>query len=657
MIKNELYGWTGKIIWVDLSSNSIEVKSSKPYFEKYLGGRGFAAKIAWDYIKPGTGPFDHDNVLMFLSGPLAGSCAPYSGRGIVCGVSPHSSPEWFTRSGFGGHWTSELKYAGYDGVILTGKSVEPVYLLIEDDRVEIRSAQHLWGKGTIATQKMLINELGEGIRIMTIGPAGENLSRLAIINTETESAAGQGGFGAVMGAKKLKAIAVRGSGGVNVAHSGRLIKRSKQIAKIIMGSHHQPKKGTLDKEKVKKYGEQFQACTQQCMIKCIHSKYYRNVPGCVYQKEYSGQLHCVSHLFQGDKNMQLYDWDIGFEAGFEIAQIANDLGLNHWELIFGLVPWLRECKQKGILGFINNIEINADSPRFWIELLNMIAYRNGIGDILAEGGIRAAKKLGGTELIQKYYTAWGFGGHWDGHADHANYIVFPYWLVTALLWATDTRDPMSSTHGYVQAIMNCSPLAQDGGVLNLKQILSVGKYLYNSEKAIAPDSGYADKEIPAVYHSHRSVIKDSLLLDDQIFPVMFNKDEKDGIPKAGDIKSSSFEYHLFVDTTGLEMSEGDFNKAAERIYNLERLIQIRNYKRDRRKDEEIISAFEKEENWENQVLGEKYSLNVKEFKKLLNRYYELRGWDPKTGWPTREKLKELELEDGVNFINERLKKG
>jgi len=603
MEKKMISGWTGKILWFDLSNQIIEIKSSEPYFKQYLGGRGFAARIAWDYIKHNTKAFDPNNILMFFTGPLTGTSAPYSGRGIVCGVSPHTYPECYTRSGIGGYWATELKYAGYDGLVIKGRLTDPGYILIENNKAEIRNAKEYWGMGSIEVQKALLKEVGLGFKIMAIGPAGENLSRIAIINSGTESAAGQGGFGAVMGYKKLKAIVIKGTGGVNVALPIELAKKSKIINNFVSGSHHQPRKGILNEEKVKKYGEQFQACSQQCLIKCISSRYYKDVYCPISEKKISGQMHCAANLFQGLPNNQFYNWNIGFEAGFEIAQLANELGLNHWELIFGIVPWLRYCKDNNIISAIDDVEINENNSNYWCKLLEKIAFREGMGDVLAEGGFRAAKTIGGSKKINNFYTAWGFAGHFDGHADHANYIVFPYWLVSALLWATDTRDPISSSHGYVEAIMNFSPIAEDGGTITWDQILSASRRLYDTKKACARDSGYLCKEKPAIFSNHKSVIKDSLLLCDQCFPIMFSKYESDGIAKSEDMEAPSFEYNLFISATGIDITEDQFNKSAERIYNLERLIQIRNNKRTRLVDENVIKAFEEEENLKSYLQG------------------------------------------------------
>ncbi|MFP3896990.1 MAG: aldehyde ferredoxin oxidoreductase N-terminal domain-containing protein, partial [Anaerolineales bacterium] len=205
-----LYGWTGKILRVDLSEGEVSTIDTKEYVPEFVGGLGMAARIAWEELGPEVGPFDPENMLFVMVGPLTGTLASGGGRVVVAGIAPQQHPPAFSRSGMGGHWGAELKYAGYDGIVVEGRANEPVYLWIEDDEVEIREAGELWGLGTFATTSRLRGIHGNKTRLISCGQAGENLSRIACIQTETGNAAGQGGYGGVMGSKNLKAIAVRG---------------------------------------------------------------------------------------------------------------------------------------------------------------------------------------------------------------------------------------------------------------------------------------------------------------------------------------------------------------------------------------------------------------------------------------------------------------
>ena len=207
---SEIYGWTGKILKVDLSSGGISTVSTMKYVPNFIGGLGIASRIAWEELTPGIDGFDEEIILFVMVGPLTGTLASGAGRVEVLGIAPQQHPPVFSRSGMGGHWGSELKYAGYDGIIVVGKAKEPVYLWIDDGKVEILDASNLWGRGTYGTTMALRSIHGKKTRVISCGQAGETLSRIAIIQTETGNAAGQGGYGGVMGSKNLKAIACRG---------------------------------------------------------------------------------------------------------------------------------------------------------------------------------------------------------------------------------------------------------------------------------------------------------------------------------------------------------------------------------------------------------------------------------------------------------------
>ena len=642
-------GWTGKLLRVDLTSGKIATEPSIPYGEKYIGGRGLAARIAWDEIPAGVGPFDPENRIIFTTGPLTGTSAPNSGRSTVCSLSPQAYPyEWFTFSSFGGYWGAMLKYAGYDAIVVQGQSPRPVYLWVNDGKVELRDAGDLWGQGIYATQETLLRRHGKDVRVVAIGQAGENRSRISIIASGTSSAAGQGGFGAVMGAKNLKAIAVRGTGGIPLADPEAFSDCTLAVAREMHAPSGCPKWSSLDPDLVREYSERFYACTQQCANPiCRLSRYFDNVPGVVYpNRKYSGTITCESSLF-GGAGGTIYDWKIGFRGGFELARISQDYGLNHWELGIGMAPWLRKCHAAGELNALDDVPFDLDNAACWDALFRKITFREGIGDALAEGAVRAAHILGmGERYIDDFYTAWGFAGHWDGHGDKINLIVFPFWLVPALQWATATRDPMASGHGYAQNIMNWSPMFSGEDGLGWETIADVAANVYGTRQAAHPLSGYEAKAYPAIFHGHRSIIKDSVTVDDQAYPRIYSLKTPDHFARAENgMPGPSFEYHMFRHATGMQISEAEFEGMAERIFNLERAVQVRNWDRSRAVDEQVIPHFTDMENWVNPLLGEGVSLDLGKFSKLLDEYYTLRGWDPASGRPTAEKLAALGLAD------------
>jgi len=269
----------------------------------------------------------------------------------------------------------------------------------------------------------------------------------------------------------------------------------------------------------------------------------------------------------------------------EVATLSNKLGLNQWELNVGLIPWLERCKKGGLLSHIDGHEIDANNPEFWVTLLKKISHREGIGDTLAEGVPRAANILGkGKDIVKELYPAYGFSGHWDGHGDRYNEPFFPFWITAAIQWATDTRDPLNSGHGYVQNFTWWSK------VRSWKDLMRIAEIVYGSKKAADPYAGYEFKAEPAIWHQHESILKDSLLLCDQAWPRVYDLHTDD--------------HYARVTIPGHGRIDGKIGPT-----------------------------------------GKRESLDRKKFTKLMDTYYDMRGWDKNTGWPTAARLRELGLAD------------
>jgi aldehyde:ferredoxin oxidoreductase len=192
---NRLYGYTGKILRINLTTGAVSLLSTLDYVPEYIGGRGICNKIFWEEVRPGTKAFDPENKLIFMTGPTTGTGIPAGGRTVIAGIAPQSYPEQYSWSGIGGWFGSELKYAGYDGLILEGKAAAPSYVWIENDKIQILSASQIWGMYTYDTQLELEKIHGKEVKSLVIGPAGENLVRGAILATSNENAAGKGGYG------------------------------------------------------------------------------------------------------------------------------------------------------------------------------------------------------------------------------------------------------------------------------------------------------------------------------------------------------------------------------------------------------------------------------------------------------------------------------
>ncbi len=661
-----MYAWANRILRIDLSNMDIEVQEAEPYVPEYLGARGIAARICWqDYAEP-VEPFGASNPLMVFPGALTGSRSPYSGRGSVCAFSPQAHPHpWFTRSNIGGYFGGQLKRAGYDGILVTGAAETPVRIRIRDDEVSILPADDLWALDTIDTLEALESTEGKSARSFVIGPAGQRLSRIATIHTASSSACGQGGFGAVMGSKKLKAITVIGSGTVSVfapetiqSISGTLVRMFAEDGESGPLNFYGDIKRLNQKLTAEGDGSVVcRACTEGCITPCM--AYFQDMPGVVHDRKWSGSWVCVGRDFLGSgegdppQKKSIYDWQLGRRAAFELNVLSNRYGLNQFDIIGGMVPWLIACQEAGLISDINGLVMDWRSPAFWTEFLRIIAYREGLGDVLAEGGWAAARTLRmGEEFARQRYPGWGHTAHCDpfGWGE----VTFPFWLVSALQWLSDTRDPFNSGHGYLWAASaaECASLLENDTEREaaLDRIRTVGERVYGSPDAVDPRSGYSGKAYPGYYQTLRSVMKDCLPTDAH-FPLIYRENAPDlywnlqDIEGVGDIEGPSIEYHLFCAGTGVTWSEEEFVRAAERVWCLERALQVRHWARDREMDETVLSYFERTEPYRNPFLDRRYGLDREQFKPILDEFYTLHGWDIERGWPTRARLRELGLED------------
>ena len=648
----ERYGYANRILRVNLSDMSVRAEESAPYLPYFLGGRGLGAKLAWDAYPEPVDPFDPESPLMVLPGALTGSRAPYSGRTGFCAFSPQAYPyRWFTRSNVGRHFGGEVKRAGYDAIVVTGASDVPVRIRIRDDEVSILPADDLWGQDALDTIDAIEAADGKGTRTMAIGPAGENLSRIATIQVDSSSACGHGGFGAVMGSKHLKAISVRGTGEVSLADPERMGALMRAIG--VEARSQRPIAQQIEQINRHIAAEtgggraRIYACTEACPSPC--NLYFENIPGVAFDRTWSGHMACVGTIFQGLSDTPvdhggILDWKLGLRGGLELNQLTNRYGLNQWELITSIVPWLEMSERAGLISEFNGEPMNWQSSEFWARFLHAIAYREGMGDAVAEGGWAAARILGlGEEIVRRYYTGWGFSGHWDGHACWHNPIAFPFWLVPALQWLTDTRDPIPSGHGYVHMValyrsMYTPPEEQEANDVTWDHMRAIATRVYGDADSFDPYSGYRAKAYPAFFHTRRSVVKDCLPVDDFVFPLLVSTITDDHFARILDIPGPSVEYHLFRAGTGVRWTEDEFERAAERVYSLERALTIRHWARDRKMDEMVLPSFEYRENWQNPHLGTRYALDREQFLPVMDEYYRLRGWDVETGWPTRDHL-------------------
>ncbi|UCF98871.1 MAG: hypothetical protein JSV89_04860 [Spirochaetaceae bacterium] len=651
-----MYGWTGQILRVNLSDGSASRRSTEPYTELFLGGKGFCTKIAWDELAGGIGPFDPDNMIVFMTGPLTGTAAPTSGGGIASAISPRVYPKpWYTRSHIGGYWAPELKYAGFDGLVLIGKSRKPVYLWICDGSVELRDAQDLWGGGCFETQKRLKAIHGSGTQVLCIGPAGEHLVRFATIQHNLSNASGQAGFGAVLGSKRVKAIAIRGTRGIRVADPKGFLKSCHEIQELVKNGPNflhmvRPNKDRGDRH----------ICTAACPCICT-TRTRRNVASPSGNDRITVMGHCLTEAVNRGWPRTEYSRDEagkirtaatpGFERGAEIQYLIEDLGLSAWEY-FNFYPWFEILVRNGVTR-VKELELNINHAEFWLDFLRRIAYRQGVADIMAESLIRISERLDLLGIPRELWSqltdtarflqpAYGFPSHRLGRAAESQ--PSPLWLFSMLHWAFDTRDPMASHHqsSFLEYILPPHHgVPKPKANVPTEKIERVYAKLFANAAIISPGfEPVEDKVRYAIWHQNRSCIKDSLLLCDFVFPKTFasfgNQTELDCAEDiSGDLDAES---KMLSPLIGKQVSSADLDLIGERIFNLERMLHVRNYQRNRSVDETIRWICELPEKSDGTRLDERI------FAKFLDSYYAQRGWNKKNGLLRKEKAVQLGLE-------------
>jgi len=625
MIRPKAYA--GNILRVNLSSGSVGKVPTEDYTQLFLGGRGLAAKIYWDEVPPGIDAFDPENRLLFVTGPITGVAGLASPRWQVCGKSPIH--DRFSYCNLGGSWGVQLKFAGYDGLVIHGKSDKKVYLFIDDGHVEIRDATHLVGTGAIECREKLKEELGKNFSIVAVGVAGENSVVFASLVADMD-ATGSSGLGAVMGSKNLKAIAVKGGGKIDVADPEKVKKLKQRLRLEMKGRAIMVLPSIVNPEKLKKeicYG---------CGIGCMRSSY----EGARGQK---GKFMCQSGLFYQTRAQRYYG-ELN-EVPFEANKLCDDYGIDT-HTIETMIMWLSRCHQAGLLSDEQTgIPFSKIGSREFIEaLLSKISHREGFGDLLAEGTNKAAEALGGKapELITDYMT-------WTGYNPVYGARLY---ITTGLLYATESRLPIQELHEIsplvVQWAMQATGLGQ--GYLTSDVVHAIAKRFWGSEIA-ADFSSYEGKALAAVKIQDRQHAKESLILCDFIWPIFHSALSEDHV---GD---PTLESQICAAVTGRDIDEQGLYKIGERVFNLQRAILAREGHRGREHDciEEFNYTVPLKTDFGNPACvvpgkdGELLSrkgmvVDREKFEQMKDEYYQIRDWDVANGLQKRSKLEELNLE-------------
>jgi aldehyde:ferredoxin oxidoreductase len=425
-------GWTEKLLRVDLSSRSTSVETiPREWLRDYIGGRGLAARYLYEEVNPKVDPLSPDNTLIFATGPLTGTPVPCGARYMV--VTKGALTGAITTSNSGGHWGPELKFAGYDLLILEGRAARPSYLLIYDDHVEIRDAGRWWGRGVGQTEDGLRNELGiPALRIASIGPAGENLVRFACIMNDKHRAAGRSGVGTVMGSKNLKAIAVRGTGPVYIAEPDAFMKSVWAMRAKMAGSpgrksfaelgtaatidmtqafgglptrnfqqgqfeHYQNLNGNTIKETRLVANKACFACTIACGRVCRLGD---------ASSKFMVTTHPRNWKIAGEGPEYEAAWALGADTGvgdldavLKANWLCNDLGMDPISMGSTLAAAM-ELYQRGIVtDQMVELPLAFGSPEALVRMVEATAYREGFGDELAEGSKRMAEKFRHPEVF------------------------------------------------------------------------------------------------------------------------------------------------------------------------------------------------------------------------------------------------------------------
>ena len=613
-----LFGWTGKLLWIDLTTRKISVVPTSDFKpEDFIGGVGLNTKIFWELGSPKVKAFHPDNPLLIAIGPLTGASGPFN-RAEICGIAPQTFPdELFAYSGFGGKFPSELKYAGYDGIVVLGRADRPVYIQIDNQDVRIKDAAGVWGADTFVTQQKLMKQHPSS-SVLAIGPAGESMSRISVILNETASCAGQGGYGAVMGSKNLKAIVVRGTGSIKIARPEKfldILTERQRAGEWTAGPHQTwgrvPLTGGIIQRKMRR----------------AHLKKYSGCYGCPFQCQ---GFYSISDIGAGGQMCveAWYGWFSGDspEGYWEGNILSQKLGVNNYELL-GIMIFLSYALRNGAVKkedvglTIFPVLDNSGKPqlggqeahhRFLTELVGGIA--DGSSP-LSQGLARAARQLGpqAERIFESMYPARGYTSH------HIETIP------AALHWATDSRDPFNSCHDYTTTFGRNSRVASyfgfEGGQMRIRDI-------------------YDGAERETAWVQHHQCVKNSLpMCEYTTMPDLYFH------PPAMDVRT--FESSLLSAITGLDYTPDSLWKAGERIWNLRRAIMV--LREDRKREDDTLShVWFKRRSGGGQSLAA--AIDEEKWEALKDRYYELCGWDAKTGRPKREGLETLGLGSAANKL-------
>lgn len=625
-------GYAGKYIRVDLSSGNIRVEETPlELAHEYLGGSGIGARLLWNEVKPGTDPLSPQNKIIIATGPLTGTLFPPSGRYAVISLSPLT--DHWGEAHAGGAFGPELKYAGYDYIVIEGKAEKAVYLNIEDNLIELRDASHLWGKNTIHTTDLICEQLGDiDVKVACIGPAGENLVKYACIINDYYRAAGRTGMGAVFGSKKLKAIAVRGSGGLKPALPEEFIKFSQEcferhssgewadyikktsrtygttglmdamnaIGRLPTKNHYDGCYPEIDKVGSEAIRKHFRVDHKSCFGCAIQCKYISRIKEGKYANTQSEGPEYET-VMAYTSNMLVSDLTVAMRANYLCNIYGMDTISSGASIAFAM-----ECYEKGIINKsdTDGLELKWGDGEVALKLVEMIANREGFGDLLAEGVYEAAKRIGkGSDSYAIEVNRLEASGQ-DGRSHKS----------AGLTYAINVRgaDHLRSLCiidelGFTNKAKERFPQYDTDIVCDLLNERYKG-YLVADQEAIF---AVCDSLIACKYGVMWP-------------PIYYWEDYA----------------HLIHVLTGIDdyADIEETKRLGERISHLRRMFNIR--LGWSKKNDSLHPRFTKEPMPSGPGKGQVVNLEP-----MLKEYYEVRGYDWKTGYPTRSSLEHAGIKD------------
>lgn len=628
-----MYGWMGSVLRVDLSNQKISKEPlDKNLAQKYIGGRGLNGITLYREVGPETDPLSPENRLIFGVGPCNGTISLGSGRTTVTSKSPLTGI--FGDSNFGGNWGPELKYAGYDQLIIQGKANSPVYLWVDDEDVEIRPADQVWGKTISETDSLLREEIGDPtVQIVYIGPGGERLIKFGNVMSNLYRAAGRTGMGCVMGSKNLKAIVLRGTKGVKVANPEELmavIQKAYGILREDKVAQMWGEQGTMGL--TNKYNLLGTMCGRNFQDPVVDTS---NYDGELFDEKYKVKnracmgcpLHCGSFNEITEGPRAGFKWgkiEYGSSDGFltrigvddiefamEACKYVDEYGVDAITL-GGVMSFAFECYEKGILTEkdTNGLRLVwGDKEAAW-ALMESIIKKEGLGEILAEGSRKA------SEIIGKGSEEFAF--HTKG-LDHVE---------------ADPRGLNAWGLGYAVSSRGADHLR---ALPAFEMFIPPdrAKELFGSEEAGDRFATKGKARMVKWYEELRA-FEDSMEVCKFICRTELN------------FPGPLAEILNAVIGTGIE--DKDVLPIGERIVNVERAFNVR--EGIRRADDNLPRRFLEEPLPFGPAEG-----HVNMLEPMLDDYYKVRGWDIESGIPTDKRLEELGLQEMVPDIQRLRDKG